>query len=92
MMPENRSLAISIPLLLILSACAHPGGSATDIPQDAIKLRDNYYMLPIGADDDGCAMFRPYAPGMMTDQAIRFRRADGSFTMAREEAACPGRT
>jgi len=91
-MPESRSLAISLPLLLVLAACAPAGDATTDIPEDAIRLRDNYYMLPIGTDDDGCPMFRPYAPGMMTDQAIRFRRADGSFTMAREEAACEGRS
>jgi hypothetical protein len=77
--------------LLAISACTHGSEPAADIPEGAIKVRDDYYMLPAGVDDNGCRMFTPFAPGMMTDQAIRFRRADGSFTLSREEAACEGR-
>jgi hypothetical protein len=91
-MAGGRAIALFILPLLFLSACGHPGDLAQDIPEGAIKVRGNYYMLPAGVDDDGCRMFTPYAPGMMTDQAIRFRRADGSFTMSREEAACKGRS
>jgi hypothetical protein len=79
--------------MFLLAACGHGNGAppADDIPEGAIKVRDGYYMVPVGVDDDGCAMFSAYAPGMMTDQAIRFRRADGTFTVNKEEAACDGR-
>lgn len=90
-MPGASTRAFLLSPLLLLAACGHQSEPAADIPDGAIKVRDGYYMKPVGVDDDGCRMFTPYAPGMITDQAIRFQKADGGFTTTKEEAACDGR-
>jgi len=90
-MPAGRVLAIFA--LSLLAACSHGGDDApSDIPEGAVEVREGYYMVPVTKDEDGCQMYRAYAPGMLTDQAIRYQRADGSFTVNKEEAACDGRS
>jgi hypothetical protein len=62
--------------------------SAATLPEGAIEVGEGRYQLPMGRDDDGCMMYQLQAPGQMVAQAISYRRADGSFTYDRREAAC----
>ncbi len=58
-------------------------------PPGAILIGDDVYAVPIGEPDaDGCQRYRLWSPTKMVVQAIHYRRADGSFTMRKDEAAC----
>jgi hypothetical protein len=60
------------------------------VPPGAIKVGDQLYQVPIGADDDGCARYRLYSPTRLVAQAIYYRDSAGGFTPDRRQAACPG--
>ncbi len=64
------------------------GDTPAPLPEGAIKVEEGVYQAPMGRDDDGCMMYQLHAPGQAVIQAISYRRADGSFTMDKREAAC----
>lgn len=66
-----------------------PGAEAKAPPPGAIPIADEVYAVPIGEpDEQGCQRYRLWSPTKMVVQAIHYRRADGSFTMRKDEAAC----
>jgi hypothetical protein len=65
--------------------------AAADVPRGAIEVGEDLYQIPIGADADGCQMFRMYSPTRLVAQAIYYRGAAGGFTMSKHEAACTRR-
>ena len=93
--------AFAAGMMLALSACASDDmktdstagessgtAQAQAPPTDAIRVREDYYMVPIGADDDGCEQYSPWSANNPVTTAIYFRKADGSFTLSRSEAGC----
>lgn len=94
-----------MPLLvgLLVQACMaeHPGPRSTSgagshqgyaaVPRGAIQIGEELYQVPIGADDDGCPMFRLHSPTRLVAQAIYYRDAVGGFTTNKQEAACASR-
>ena len=68
---------------------ATPGAQAA-LPPGAIKIDDQLYQVPIGADDDGCARYRLHSPTKVVAQAIYYRDPAGGFTPDRRRAACSG--
>ncbi len=58
------------------------------MPAEAIPIGEDVYMVPAGVDGTGCPWFRAFSPTKMVVQAMFYRAADGSFTMARVEAVC----
>lgn len=103
---RRRAPAISLALfgitMALITGCAgapgsdpgapgSPGGAEPSLPAGAIRVGDDLYQVPIGADADGCPMFRLYSPNRMVTQAISYRHRDGGFTMDKRKAACePG--
>ena len=71
-----------------LGLAAGAKAASEPLPEGAIKVEEGVYQVPIGHDDDGCVMYRMHAPGRDVIQVIFYRRADGTFTMAKPEAAC----
>ena len=70
-----------------------PGSTAAAFPPPgAIKIDDQLYQVPIGADDDGCARYRLHSPTKVVAQAIYYRDVAGVFTPDRRRAACSGGT
>ncbi|GEQ97764.1 hypothetical protein JCM17844_14010 [Iodidimonas gelatinilytica] len=52
-------------------------------------MGNGVYAVPIeGVDEDGCQRYRLWAADRMVIQAIHYRKADGSFSMNKNEAAC----
>ena len=93
--------ALAAGMVLALSACAsddmktdstadEPIGTAEAQapPADAVRVREDYYMVPIGAGDDGCERYSPWSANNPVTTAIYFRTPDGSFTLSRSEAGC----
>jgi hypothetical protein len=66
--------------------------AATDaqMPDGAIAVGDDVYMVPIGKDAQGCAMYRAFSPTKAVAQAIHYRAADDRFVMNKDDAACSG--
>ena len=78
---------------LALNACAiveppsAPGETAA-VPADAIAVTPELYMLPMGTDASGCAVFQPWSPTLAVVQALHWRTPAGDFTLDRDEADC----
>lgn len=70
------------------SGVAGADQAAGDVPGGAIRVGEQLYQVPIGADDDGCPMFRMYSPTKLVPQVIYYRDAAGGFTASKQEAAC----
>jgi hypothetical protein len=76
---------------LSLSAAARATGKdadVADVPPGAIANGDGTYMVPMGADRDGCASFRMWSPTGAVAMVIYYRAKDGTFTMDRAQADC----
>lgn len=57
-------------------------------PPGAIRMGDDFYMVAIGQDPDGCTQFKPWSKSRMVPTAIYFRKADGGFTLYKEDTDC----
>ena len=57
-------------------------------PQGAILIDDDLYMVPVSRSAEGCQQYSAWSATKATLTVIYYRRADGSFTMLKEEAAC----
>ena len=87
----------ALALTLVLGACTgvmktmQPGdepGMTQGPPAGAIQVGEDYYMVPAGTDANGCARFRPWSGSNLVTAAIYYRKADGSFTLNKEQAGC----
>ena len=57
-------------------------------PAGAIRIGDELWQVPIGADDEGCARYRLYSPTRLVAQVIYYRDRAGGFTADRQQADC----
>ena len=64
------------------------GESGREPPPGAIRTGDDLYMVAIGRDSNGCLQFKPWSKSRMVPAAIYFRKADGGFTLYKDEADC----
>ena len=85
----------AIALTLALGACtaayeqpAEESGMPQEVPAGAIQLGEDYYMVPAGADSDGCPLFRPWSGSKPVKTALYYQKADGGFTIGKEQSAC----
>ncbi len=97
------ALALVLTVAAACSPAAQEGGGAGDRrsgtgegartptaapPAGAIRISEDLYAVPIGPGADGCERYRLWSARHMVVQAIHYRRADGGFTMNKQEAAC----
>lgn len=80
--------------MLFLNACAmnEPSKTAKNgapVPEGAIPVSADLYMLPMGTDEAGCPVFQPWSPTLMVVQALHWRTPEGTFTLDRDAADCP---
>ncbi|MEZ5823691.1 MAG: hypothetical protein R3C97_02770 [Geminicoccaceae bacterium] len=59
-------------------------------PEGAIDTGNGVYMVPVSKTDTGCVQYTPWSATAAVVTAIHYRRADGTFTMNRDEADCTG--
>jgi len=62
--------------------------SFVEVPENAIRVSDMYYMVPLAERVQGCRAYRPFSPTRRVQQAIHYRTADGRFVTDRGRAAC----
>ena len=95
--PRLCGAALMLVSMVALNACAMaaPEGSGAmqdpvpaPVPADAIAVSPDFYMRPMGVDDDGCPVFQPWSPTLMVVQALHWQTVDGTFTLDRAQADC----
>lgn len=65
------------------------GGIEKKLPEMAIQVSDDLFMIPAGLDEDGCETFNPFSTSdNPVKTAIHFRQADGGFGIAHDPAVC----
>ena len=73
-------------------ASVGPSGAGTAAPAGpppgAIRVGRDLYQVPIGADADGCQMYRLYSPTLLVTEAISYRSRAGGFTVDKRAAVC----
>lgn len=79
--------------LLVLGACGPLGGAQSSqrpaaVPENAIEVGIDYYMVPLDERVQGCPAYRPFSPTLRVQQAIHYRTADGRFVRDRSQAVC----
>ena len=88
-----RAHAFGLVTALALTACTTVEPTAEraetpEIPAAAIYVGPELYMLPMGTDETGCAVFQPWSPTMSVVQALHWRTPAGGFTLDRAAADC----
>ena len=95
--PVGLAGIAALALTLVLGACTgviktmQPGDEPSmsqEPPAGAIQAGEDYYMVPAGTDANGCARFRPWSGSNLVTAAIYCGKADGSFTLNKEQASC----
>ena len=94
---KNPRLCVKFqPILLAIVLFAvgcQPSETATtsaagSIPENAILVGDQRYMIPIGKNDAGCQMYRAFSPNNAVIAAIFYRTADAKFVIDKGKAYC----
>lgn len=82
-------------LSLALAGVAWAGGNepgegtaGTEIPEGAILVGEELYMVPAGEDADGCRQYTAWSPTMMVTMVIQYRDRAGGFTPDKTQALC----
>lgn len=68
-----------------------PGGGPASVPEGAIPIGEDLYMVPAGRDNDGCEQFTAWSSTKAVAQVIYYRARSGGFTTSRSQADCSNR-
>ena len=58
------------------------------VPENAIYVKDDLYMIPVKDDSSGCMMYRAFSPKGAVVAAIFYRTIDGRFVMDKSHSDC----
>lgn len=72
------------------AAGAQPMTGPAPLPPGAIRIGEDSYMVPAGADADGCARYRMFSRESGVPDAIFYADGQGGFTRDRARADCAG--
>ncbi|NNG04377.1 MAG: hypothetical protein HKM95_09790 [Inquilinus sp.] len=70
------------------AGASDPPGAVIEVPRNAIRLHDQFYMVPLDERVGGCQAYRAFSPTGRVPQAIYYRTPDGRFVMDRGLAVC----
>ena len=65
------------------------GAEGAEIPEGALPVEDDVYMVPAGKDAGGCETFTLWSPTKAVIMVIHYRDGKGGFTPDRSKADCP---
>ena len=83
-----RMAGFLVAATMLSSACSSAGNQA--LPPDAVRVGDDYFMVPVGVDEQGCRQFTPWSSSRPVPTAIYYRKADGEYTLYRSDTNCSG--
>lgn len=82
-----RTVLCALASVIWISACM--AQSDAKPPEGAVKISQDLYAVPLPQpDQDGCVLYRLWSAENMVTQAIHYRKANGDFTMNKNEATC----
>ena len=86
-------VAAALSIMISLAACQSGATVSTplpsDVPENALHVKGDLYMIPIKKDKSGCMMYRAYSTTGSAVAAIFYRAAEGGFVMSKAKSACP---
>ena len=62
--------------------------SYTQLPNGAIAVGDDFYVVPMGKDAQGCVMYSVFSLTKVVGQMILYRTDDDRFVTNKDDAAC----
>jgi len=89
-----KSLIVVAGLVAIVALAACQKGTTMTkqlppgVPENAIHVKDDLYMIPIKNDNSGCMMYRAHSTKGAAVAAIFYRASDGAFVMDKAKSAC----
>ncbi len=87
-----NQLSVALICLAALSACLQESKMSKPlppgVPENAIHVKDDLYMVPIKPDNSGCMMYRAHSTKGGAVMAIFYRASDGGFVMDKSKSAC----
>ena len=85
-------LGVALISLTALSACLQESKVSKPlppgVPENAIHVKDDLYMVPIKPDNTGCMMYRVHSTKGGAVAAIFYRAADDTFVMDKSKSSC----
>jgi len=82
-------------LIILLFSCSdraitkdNDSYSLDNLPENAVKIEDDLYYIPIGRDQDNCLMYRAYSEKNQVFQAIIYRDKDNNFSLSKNKNSC----
>ena len=58
------------------------------LPENAVKIEDDLYYIPIGRDEDNCLMYRAYSEKNAVLAAIIYRNKNKTFSLSKNKETC----
>ena len=62
--------------------------SLNNLPDNAVKIEDDLYYIPIGKDKDNCLMYQAYSEKNQVLAAIIYRNKNKKFTLNKDKNTC----
>ena len=59
-----------------------------NLPDNAVKIENDLYYIPIGKDKDNCLMFRAYSEKYQVLAAIIYRNKNKKFNLNKDKNTC----
>ena len=86
-------LRFSILAIILFTTGCQPSKTAAispseGIPENAILVGDQLYMVPIDKNNTGCQMYRAFSPNHAVVAAIFYKGVDGKFVMDKGKSDC----
>ena len=97
---RKLTFLLGLSLFPLQSACSGTAETTREqsngpqVPENAIPIGEDIYVVPLNEPVDGCPAFRPFSPTAMVVQAIYYRTKaayrdrEGPFTIDRNKADC----
>ena len=89
----SDKLRFSTLVIILFATGCQPSKTAAispseGIPENAILVSDQLYMVPIGKDNTGCTMYRAFSPNQSVVAAVFYKGADGKFVIDKGKSDC----
>ena len=89
----SDKLRFSTLVIILFATGCQPSKTATTspaegVPENAILVGDQLYMVPIGKEKTGCQMYRAFSPNHSVVAALFYKGADGKFVIDKGKSDC----
>lgn len=84
-----KRVAAAIAVALACGGCAAtPHADPAPVPDNAVQVGEDLYMVPLPGRIGGCQAYRQASRTRMVTAALYYRGRDGGFVLDRNKAVC----